>query len=57
MEAKLYINGKWVETTTGSMIDDIIKQLKSFNDKNIRNEIVKNPDLMMQIVKEYFYCG
>ena len=23
MEAKLYINGKWVETTTGSMIDDI----------------------------------
>jgi glutamine synthetase len=40
-----------------SMIDDIIKQLKSFKDKNIRNEIVKNPDLMLKIVKEFFYCG
>lgn len=39
------------------MIDDIIKQLKSFKDKNIRKDIEKNPDLMLQMVKEFFYCG
>jgi len=37
------------------MIDDIIKRLKSFNDKNIREEIAKNPDKMMEMVNTYFY--
>jgi len=40
-----------------SMIDDIIKQLKSFDDRKIREQIVKKPELMAQMVKEYFYCG
>ena len=40
-----------------SMIDDIIKQLKSFKDKSIRKEIAKDPELMAKMVKEYFYCG
>ncbi|MCR5115698.1 MAG: glutamine synthetase family protein [Bacteroidales bacterium] len=39
------------------MIDDIVKQLKSFDDADIRKRIEKNPDLMLQIVHEYFYCG
>lgn len=39
------------------MIDDIIKQLKSYNDADIRQRIEKNPDLMLQIVHDYFYCG
>lgn len=39
------------------MIDDIIKQLKSFDDADIRQRIEKNPDLMLQIVHDYFYCG
>ena len=39
------------------MIDDIIKHLKSFQDKDIRERIEKNPELMLQIVHEYFYCG
>ena len=39
------------------MIDDIIKQLKSFKDKSIRKEIAKDPELMAKMVKEYFYCG
>ncbi|MBQ6072000.1 MAG: glutamine synthetase [Bacteroidales bacterium] len=41
----------------GEMIDDIIKQLKSFNDKNIRKEIEKDPSIMAKMVHEYFYCG
>lgn len=39
------------------MIDDIVKQLKAFNDQNIRKEIEKDPDLMLKMVQEYFYCG
>ncbi|MDR0363601.1 MAG: glutamine synthetase family protein [Bacteroidales bacterium] len=39
------------------MIDDIVKQLKAFNDKNIRQEIKDNPDKMMEMVHEFFHCG
>ena len=39
------------------MIDDIIKQLKSFKDKDIREKIAKKPEVMMDLVNEYFYCG
>lgn len=38
------------------MIDDIIKRLKSFNDKNIRKEIADNPEKMMEMVRKFFYC-
>ena len=39
------------------MIDDIVKQLKSFKDQKIRKEIEKKPEIMTQMVEEYFYCG
>lgn len=39
------------------MIDDIVKQLKSFKDQKIRKEIEKKPEIMTQMVQEYFYCG
>jgi len=39
------------------MIDDIIKQLKSYKDADIRQRLEKDPKLMGAIVKEYFYCG
>lgn len=39
------------------MIDDIVKHLKSFDDADIRKKIEKKPELMLQIVHEYFYCG
>ena len=39
------------------MIDDLIKQLKSFDDKNIRKAIEKDPSIMAKLVHEYFYCG
>ncbi|MCL2596412.1 MAG: glutamine synthetase family protein [Paludibacter sp.] len=39
------------------MIDDIIKYLKSFDDKDIRKDIVKNHKIMLELVNKYFYCG
>jgi glutamine synthetase len=39
------------------MIDDIIKELKSFNDANIREDIKQHPEKMMELVKTYFHCG
>lgn len=40
-----------------AMIDSIIKTLKNFNDKNIREDIKKNPELMSEMVTKYYYCG
>ncbi len=42
---------------SAEMIDDIIKYLKSFNDQNIREEIEKNPEKMLEMVNEFFHCG
>ena len=39
------------------LIDDLIKQLKSFNDEHILQELEKNPHLMMELVNRYFHCG
>ena len=40
-----------------SIIDGIIKDLKKFNDKDIRQELENNPNKMMEIVRNYYYCG
>lgn len=39
------------------LIDGIIKQLKAFNDQNIRLEVAKDPHKMQALVNEYYYCG
>jgi glutamine synthetase len=39
------------------IIDGIIKELKKFNDKDIRKELENNPDKMMELVRKYYYCG
>ena len=39
------------------MIDDIVKHLKSFNDKSIRKEIESNSKKMSELVNTYFHCG
>lgn len=39
------------------MIDDMILYLKSFDDKDIRKEIEKNPERMMELVNQFFHCG
>ena len=42
---------------TPEIIDALVAKLKSFNDKNIREELEKNPEKMLDIVKEYYHCG
>jgi glutamine synthetase len=39
------------------IIDGIIKDLKKFDDKDIRKELEKNPNKMMELVQQYYYCG
>jgi len=39
------------------IIDGIIKELKKFNDKDIRKELESNPGKMMELVRKYYYCG
>ena len=39
------------------IIDGVIKELKKFNDKDIRTELENNPGKMMEIVGKYYYCG
>ncbi|MDR1182178.1 MAG: glutamine synthetase family protein [Bacteroidales bacterium] len=39
------------------IIDGIISQLKKFNDKDIRKELDKNPDKIIELVHKYYYCG
>ena len=39
------------------MIDGIIKQLRSFNDRTLRHDIEKNHDATKKLVQEYFHCG
>ena len=40
-----------------AMIDGIIKQLRSFNDRTLRHDIEKNHDATKKLVQEYFHCG
>lgn len=42
---------------SSGMIDGIISGLQSFNDSHLRQELDDNPDKMLQLVKQYFYCG
>ncbi len=39
------------------MIDGIIKRLRSYNDKTLRQDIATNADAMMKLVNTYFHCG
>lgn len=39
------------------LIDRVIEQLKSFNDENIREEIVIDPEKLEEYVEKYFHCG
>ncbi|MCM1139080.1 MAG: glutamine synthetase family protein [Muribaculum sp.] len=39
------------------LIDDVIKRLKAFDDKHMAEYLKENPEQMLKIVNEYFYCG
>ncbi len=38
-------------------IDGIIARLRSYNDRTLRADISDDPEAMMRLVKEFFYCG
>ena len=40
-----------------TMLDGIIANLRSFDDKNIAEEVRRNPGLMGDLVKKHFHCG
>ena len=40
-----------------ALIDGIIAKLKSYNDKNIREEIKRNPEIMKELVERFYHCG
>ena len=40
-----------------SMIDGIIKKLRSYKDRTLRQEIGDNQDEMIKLVYRYFHCG
>lgn len=42
---------------TERMLDWIIKYLKSFNDKNIREDIGDNDEKIMKLVNRFYHCG
>lgn len=39
------------------IIDGVIKDLKKFEDKDIRQELASNPNKMMALVQKYYHCG
>lgn len=40
-----------------SLIDGVIKKLKSYNDKDIRSETKNDPSKMKELVELYYHCG
>jgi len=42
---------------TGDIIEQIIGDLKSFDDDDIRERVKGNPELMEELVYKFFYCG
>ena len=40
-----------------AMIDGIIKQLRDFNDSNLRKEVENRPEELKELVERYFHCG
>lgn len=42
---------------SSTMIDGIIKKLKSYQDVSLRSELEKNPEEIAEVVETYFHCG
>ena len=39
------------------IINGLVQNLKKFEDKDIRKELEKNPEKMLEVVRKYYYCG
>ncbi|MCK9616496.1 MAG: glutamine synthetase family protein [Lentimicrobiaceae bacterium] len=42
---------------TPAIIEGIIQRLKNFNDKNLREQIHRDKEKILQLVEQYFHCG
>lgn len=42
---------------TPAMIDGIIRKLRAYNDRTLRNDIKDNAEEMLKLVTRYFHCG
>jgi glutamine synthetase len=42
---------------SAAMIDGIIKQLRSYNDRTLRADISNDQDEIARLVQTYFHCG
>jgi len=40
-----------------SFIQGLARQLKLYNDKNLRQEIENNSEAILKLVEKYFHCG
>jgi glutamine synthetase len=40
-----------------AMIDGIIKKLRAYGDRTLRNDIGGNQEEMLKLVNRYFHCG
>ena len=40
-----------------AMIDGIVKQLRSYNDRTLRQDIADDKERMLELVYRYFHCG
>jgi glutamine synthetase len=40
-----------------SVIEGFARKLKTYNDKNLREELENNDEKLMEIVEQYFHCG
>lgn len=56
LDEKRFIFEKYGVFSPG-MIDEIIKDLKGFNDKKLRTELEKDSHKMMDLVNAHFHCG
>ncbi|MDE5903931.1 MAG: glutamine synthetase, partial [Duncaniella sp.] len=40
-----------------AMLDDLISQLKAFDDKTLASRVNSDPIELQKLVNRYFYCG
>lgn len=40
-----------------SLIDGTLTSLRSFQDRDIRQQLKDHPEMMMELVRKYYYCG
>jgi len=40
-----------------AMIDGVIKQLRSYDDRTLRHDVALHPEEIAKLVRKYFHCG